>query len=163
METPYKRPSSNVVCFQCKKEFEKENREISRAKRENKEHFCSRKCVGIYGSYISNGEKEPMKHYITQSKKTANRKGLDFNLTVEYLKELFDNQDGLCSLSGLQMVLKNRGNKKNLDQASIDRIDNNKGYIKGNVQFVTLGMNYMRNTLSIKEVLVFIKKLKTSP
>ena len=33
-------------------------------------------------------------------------------------------------------------------QASLDRIDSSKGYVKGNVQFIVAPINYMKNTLS---------------
>lgn len=52
------------------------------------------------------------------------------------------------------------GNEKDLFYASVDRIDNTKGYIEGNVQFVCLGFNYMRNSVTLEKAIEFIRKLK---
>ena len=41
------------------------------------------------------------------------------------------------------------------DQASLDRIDNSKGYVKGNVRFVALIYNYARNGFDDEAVLAF--------
>lgn len=35
--------------------------------------------------------------------------------------------------------------KKPFNGASLDRIDSNKGYIEGNVQFICMGLNFMKN------------------
>jgi hypothetical protein len=45
--------------------------------------------------------------------------------------------------------------KKTPYQASIDRIDNNIGYIKGNIRFVSLIYNYARNNFSEDDVVEF--------
>jgi len=43
--------------------------------------------------------------------------------------------------------------------ASLDRIDNNKGYIEGNVQWVIKKINYMKNTLSEKNFINLCNKI----
>ncbi len=42
---------------------------------------------------------------------------------------------------------------------SLDRIDNLKGYIEGNVQWVHKRVNVMRNVLSIEEFLSWCEKI----
>lgn len=46
-------------------------------------------------------------------------------------------------------------------QASLDRIDSSKGYIKGNVQFIVAPINYMKSTLSDLEVKQFLKEISS--
>ena len=58
------------------------------------------------------------------------------------------------------MVLVFKNNTKKIDQVSIDRIDDSKGYVKGNTQLVALGINYMRNTFSIEDTLKVIQEIK---
>jgi hypothetical protein len=41
--------------------------------------------------------------------------------------------------------------------ASLDRIDSSKGYIKGNIQFVSVIANYAKNEMTHDEMLYFCK------
>ena len=77
--------------------------------------------------------------------------------------ELFNKQKGLCALTKIPMVMNHHKltkDKKTPYYASIDRLDNAKGYIKGNIQFLCLGINYMRNTFSIELTEKFINSIK---
>lgn len=108
------------------------------------------------------GEGVGFGYYTNDCRKRANRKDLSYDLTSIYLKQLYDEQQGKCAISGIAMTLgrKRKQNVKSLKNASVDRIDNSKGYVKGNVQFVCLGINYMRNSFSIEEATLFIKDIK---
>jgi len=90
-------------------------------------------------------------------KNAAKSRGHEFNISIEYLWELFIKQNKKCNLSGIDIKLFEPGvliNKKivysgNLDfgafDASLDRIDSTKGYIEGNVQWVHRDINIMKN------------------
>lgn len=41
--------------------------------------------------------------------------------------------------------------------ASVDRIDSSKGYIPGNIQFVSTCINYMKNTMSDSDIRLMCK------
>ena len=43
----------------------------------------------------------------------------------------------------------------NIKSASLDRIDNSKGYVQGNVRFVSVMFNFARNKFSDEEVIEF--------
>jgi len=75
----------------------------------------------------------------------------DNNLSVEYLKELWNNQKGLCALTNLPMQhCISKG--KLFNNVSIDRIDSSKGYLKDNVQLVCSVVNRMKSDLSTQEL-----------
>ena len=98
----------------------------------------------------------------------ANSKKIPYDLPKGFLERLFDKQNGKCAVSGLTMIIPRREIKteKSLFQASVDRIDNEKGYTPDNVQFVCLGINYMRNSVSLekcKEFMEAIKKTDNEP
>jgi hypothetical protein len=57
---------------------------------------------------------------------------------------------------------KNNKTDKNPYQSSLDRIDNNKGYIKGNVRFVCLMFNIARNDFSDNQVIEFCKQVASN-
>ena len=69
----------------------------------------------------------------------------DYNLTLEFILELKDKQNNRCALSGIEMIWEsNSGWKK----ASIDRLDNDKGYTKDNVRLVAWGINQAMSNYS---------------
>lgn len=55
------------------------------------------------------------------------------DLTEEYLYELFNNQEGKCALLGYDMKIQS----KHPLSLSLDQIEPSKGYVIGNVQWVT--------------------------
>ena len=70
----------------------------------------------------------------------SGRKRLDIDINSKYIEKLFLKQDGKCALSGLDIKL-------GLN-ASLDRIDSSKGYIKGNVQWLHKDVNILKGSLN---------------
>lgn len=77
------------------------------------------------------------------------------DIDSDYLKELFDKQNGKCAITGLDMVHK----YSQLDSISVDRIDSSRGYLKDNVQLICQSINRMKNTHTQKEVLEFLERI----
>lgn len=67
----------------------------------------------------------------------AKKKNRKFNIDAKFLWELYEQQGHQCSISNLFIVLGHN--------ASVDRIDSCKGYIKDNVQWVHKDINIMKN------------------
>lgn len=90
------------------------------------------------------------------AKNRAKFKNIPFNLTLEYLKELWKSQKGECAISKIKMdhtILKGK-----LDtNASLDKIIPSLGYIQGNVQFVCNRINMMKSDMSIQNLIHFCK------
>ncbi len=76
----------------------------------------------------------------------AKRRKLEFDVTIEYLWSLFEDQDAKCSVTNMPIKF-GRVYVRHETTASLDRIDNNKGYIKGNVRWVHKDINMMRGPL----------------
>lgn len=89
-----------------------------------------------------------------KTSKRLNRKNLNFNLTKEYIYELFKKQNGKCNLSGINIRLPISWNDKSYT-ASLDRIDSKNGYIIGNVQWVHKHINVMKNIFS-QDMFIFL-------
>lgn len=70
-----------------------------------------------------------------------------FDITIEYAWDLFIFQNKTCALSGLPISFPQTYLDKKDSTASLDRIDSQKGYIVGNVQWVHKIINKMKTNL----------------
>lgn len=68
-------------------------------------------------------------------------RGYQWDLTIEFLWDLYQKQGGVCALSGLPIGWAEKGLTAT---ASIDRIDSSEGYLNGNVQLVHKDINFMK-------------------
>lgn len=90
----------------------------------------------------------------------AKEKGMEMNVSIEYLSKILEQQNSKCALTGLPLIV-----HTGKGSASIDRIDSSQGYIEGNVQWVDKRVNIMKNRLPEAEFvelcrLVFLKQEK---
>lgn len=83
---------------------------------------------------------------ITQAK----YRQIEFNLSIEYLWELFIQQNKKCKLTGLDLKFPLTRHETKTSNISLDRIDSSKGYIVGNVQWVHKTVNLIKNNLDCK-------------
>lgn len=92
------------------------------------------------------------------AKDRAKAHNIPFNITLEYLLDLWNEQKGTCALSGVPMTyeLKTGRTPTNL---SLDKIDREKGYIIGNVQLVCMACNQIKSDLSDETMYYFCKKI----
>lgn len=85
----------------------------------------------------------------------AQKRNLEFNVSQEYLWDLFRNQNKTCALSGLPISLSTKTKQGSPDYslftASLDRIDNTIGYVEGNVQWVHKELKRLRGSYSITD------------
>jgi hypothetical protein len=157
-----------AVCDYCQSKFFRPLKEHKRSISLGRREFCSRNCAGkqmiVNFGEKSNKNAEHLKNYTRADEFTGFRKFIrSINLrslqqnkekgaTLQDLKDIWDQQKGICPITGWELVLK----QQNLpNQASIDRIDNSKGYVKENIRFVALIANYCRNNFTDQQVLDF--------
>lgn len=81
-------------------------------------------------------------------KSKAIKRNIEFSITIEYIWNLFEKQNRKCALSGLSITFGKRS--KEYGTASLDRIDNSKGYVEGNVWWVHKDINKMKNVHSVE-------------
>lgn len=159
------------ICDVCLKEFERIAAEVKRNKKLNRKVYCSRKCAGIGNKEIGKNNLKgflgnidllkadnrkdsytPYRYFL----RCAKRRYKEVNISLEDLKELWESQSGICPLTGRKLSLEH----DNLPyQASLDRIDNSKGYIKGNIRYIALIANYCRNNFTDDEVIDFCQSV----
>lgn len=98
--------------------------------------------------------------YFNKIKGRAVKSNFEFNLTVEFIRDLLITQNNKCALSDLNIELKPNYKIKE-KTASLDRIDNNKGYIIDNVQWVHKDINFMKGKLEQKSFINYCKLINS--
>jgi hypothetical protein len=86
----------------------------------------------------------------------AESRGLEFLITIEYVWDLFLSQKRKCKLSNKDIKFVDGGLNKETT-ASLDRIDNSKGYIEGNVQWVDKRINIIKMNLKQEDFINLCK------
>ena len=153
------RKKLKISCIECGCEFEKNLSEIKRSENKGMRHFCSRKCVGKHSRNWYN----PDGDYYDVSKHCNNmgdeytkfryhyrnikRRNKNIDITMDDLNVIWEEQQGICPFTGVKLNLSeyNKVDTNILTSASLDRIDSSKGYIKGNVRWVSRSINLMKS------------------
>lgn len=162
-----------VICDNCNLNFEKPVSEYNRNLKLNRKNYCCRSCVGKSKiehlndirpdnniSKYSNNRKDNytgFRYYYRNSK----RRFKEFNITLEDLKDQWIKQSGICPYSNFKLELYDPKVKHEYHlRASLDRIDSSKGYIKGNIEFISLPINYLKSDqLSKQDVFILLANL----
>jgi len=109
------------------------------------------------------GYKTFSKSFYNRIKQSAELRNIEFNVSIKYLYDLYEKQNGKCAYSGedifLPIYVKQLRGENNETIASLDRIDNDKGYVNGNLHWVCKRINYMKNTMQDDYFLSWIKKI----
>lgn len=92
----------------------------------------------------------PFREYLRRAK----RRSKEVNITLQDLKSQWERQAGECPYFRvfLHHPLTN-GENDVIFTASLDRIDSRRGYVKGNIQFVSMAANYAKHKMSHQEML----------
>lgn len=133
---------SKLICINCSEEKRKARyQEIK--KRLNGRSLTNefRKSLPGYLSFL-----------VSCAKQRVKNRTYDCSLTKEDLLSIYEKQSGRCALSGKTMTW-GSGSGRILTNISLDRIDNNLGYTKDNVQLLCDFVNNMKSTLNNEEII----------
>lgn len=119
--------------------------------------FC-KICDQIYRTPLADVKNadDPRADLLSQVQKRAKVKGLEINISKEDLII-----PGICPI--LKIPIKRTLGQATDGSPSVDRIDPHKGYIKGNVQVISMRANTLKNNATVQEleaILEFIKTIK---
>ena len=160
----------------CKKIFKRNASEVKRSEKFKRKSYCFMSCATKSNNKICIRENKNRynisKHCLNKIdeyskfkwflkgiiQRTKNKKRLEnYDIDLPYLKKIWESQNGICPITGWNLILPKNASKWNdkclrEKRASLDRIDSTKGYIKGNVRFVSVVFNYAKNNLTDKIV-----------
>lgn len=92
-------------------------------------------------------------------KNRSKKLGLECNVDDNYLWNLYVIQNGKCAISGVDIKFSTRVSKPLDSTASPDRIDSNKGYIKGNIQWIHKAIQPMKMDLPQDEFIEWCRTI----
>lgn len=121
--------------------------------------YCSHKCnhKDYYNKNMLSAEFR-LNKLMGMAKNRAKDKGLDFDLTSEYLKSLWDKTEGRCQVSSIPFELtRPEFGKVHPYAPSIDRIEPLKGYTQGNVRLIVYQLNVALSEFGLAQFDDFIK------
>lgn len=106
--------------------------------------YCSPKC-GMQARWTSNRLDKTfrLQTLLAAAKNRAKSKDLDFDLTLAFLCELWNEQEGRCGVTGRSFDLEapSKKGQPRPDAPSLDRIVPSRGYTQDNVRLVTYHAN----------------------
>jgi hypothetical protein len=145
-EIDFYRPNRSSICKACHLEITKN---YKRQKRKNPEY---RKKESI--------KQKERRFRLWQNTLLNDCKSrtLECDIDVDYINFLFEKQKGKCYWFGVDLIPSI--NKKHPQQPSLDRLNNNLGYVKGNVILSCYSANIGRNENSENVWIEFIKQIK---
>ncbi len=113
---------------------------------------------------LRKGHKDVSGSYFCILQHGAKTRDMEFSVSIEYLQEILEKQEYKCALSGVILIfptsLSIEGRK--VQTGSLDRIDSNKGYIEGNVQWVHKTINCIKWKLSQEEFIDWCCKVSNN-
>lgn len=133
---------NNKILFQCKCIECGELREISQG---NFAQGDKLKCSKKYRPSNWSGFELISGSYWTRIQMQAKQRKIEFDLSIEDAWKLYELQNKRCAYSNVDITF---SKMKSGNTASLDRIDNSKGYIKGNVHWVHKDINMMKRNFT---------------
>jgi len=114
-----------------------------------------------YGSYVGLSSAEYHRNYrerkheqclLSAARNRARKKGIPFDITVKDI-----NIPTHCPILGIQLTRKLGTHGGTFSSASLDKINPELGYIKGNVQVISLLANNMKSNANVEQLKIFAK------
>lgn len=153
-----------VRCI-CGLEFSKSLSDMLYHEKNNYSNRC-------YNCFIANRRKSGkflQWHWYNNVIQNAKNRNMALEIDIEYCENLWEEQGGMCALSGVPITPPVRTSCKSLitgkkttryeGDASLDRIDSYKGYIEGNVQWVHKSVNRMKMNMTDEELINWCTKI----
>lgn len=108
-------------------------------------------CTAALKGFSANQPIGHKKRLYNQFAKSAKNRRMPWEISEE---EMFEPYTGTCALTGWEISI-----SYDSRTASLDRIDNSKGYIKGNIQWVHTMVNMCRNKYTLEKFIEMCKSV----
>lgn len=162
----YKGKESRLrMCIKCtnqkrkayNNEYRQKNKEVVN---EKKREYYQKKMNDLqFVENVNNGQRKRYSRYVynrlfNNCKTRAEKRNLEFNITIEDIVI-----PDKCPLLEIDIFT---GTKEDYSSSpTVDRIDNTKGYIKGNIKIISSLANTMKNCATLEQLMLFCKNMET--
>ena len=152
----YGEPRPKVVCVGCKELLSqkffsyKDKEDPTQGIRERCKSCSSKRAERERERRKNDWKYKPTLHMLNNSKQRAKVAGIEHNITIEDIVI-----PDYCPVLGIKLETGDRKEKNN--SPSIDRIDNNKGYVKSNIMVISNRANMLKKDASIEELVMIGK------
>lgn len=135
------------ICSFCSLEF---NSKYT-GKKNATAFFCSRVCQAKYRAKLRREDyQKKIYELFNGAKHRAKIKEVPFDLTLGFLEDLWNQQEGCCYLTKRKFDWQQTGiSRNNPNSPSLDRIDNSKGYTKDNIRLICYHLNIAINQFGL--------------
>ena len=92
---------------------------------------------------------------LRKARMRAKKRSIPFEITKEFILNIFNEQDGKCYYSGLNMNIVKEDPDDLMDpmKMTIDLINHRKGYVPGNVVWCAYCINSMKQRMTTEQVI----------
>lgn len=152
-------PTNNhfkCLCLLCNKEHILRREKFGR----DKSCGCARFKSGKSNIHFQ-GYEEIHKGKWTSYIRNAKIRKIEFSISIEYAYSIYLKQNKQCAISKLPIIFWENATKK-ICTASLDRIDNSKGYIEGNIHWVHKKINQIKMDMDLKEFISLCKEVSNN-
>lgn len=134
------------VCRICKRELPDSYFSKNKGNKTGLDYRC-RDCRNIESREYRKNNYFPA--YCRTKKSECKRKGIEYNLIPEYLESIWT---GICPIFNIPIEKASQGQGSHLHSAHLDRLDPNKGYVIGNVSWISGRANRIKYNATIEEL-----------
>jgi hypothetical protein len=136
------------ICIDCHRELPET--EFNRNKQtRDKLMKCCKSCLSVRNA--ENYRKKWFQYAVRLKRSYCKKHGIEFNLTEEYLRKIWTDT---CPVFGVPFV---RFDKTHCFSPALDRLDPSKGYVQGNVAFISSRANRIKYDATKEELLQVVR------
>lgn len=164
-----------IRCANCHRRFVRLKAEYQRSQALRRRSFCCQSCASRFNNRMfphggkpgdalgpARDQFSPFRRILASVRRRSKVCHRKPSLSLKYLRQLWLSQRGACPLTGWKMTMPPSTSARSARsewprQASLDRIDPRRWYVRGNVRFVCLIANLARHTFSDEELVKFCK------
>jgi hypothetical protein len=96
---------------------------------------------------------ERLHRMLVEAKSRALSRGIEFGIVVDDVE-----WNDVCPVLGIEIIYqRNKGHGGDNNSPSIDRVDNKKGYVKGNVRLISNRANKIKNNMTREEAILLVQ------